>query len=101
MAENVSMSTPPPYPRLFFQVVMRSSRPAIGHSWTSAYVLTDVFKIVPVRPTPAQPDHDATATHHHRRRHLDKQQTPRRRVPLAQRVLAATRVLVLFSSRAH
>ena len=56
------------------------------HGRTPTDVLTDLLEVVLVRPTAAQPDHDAAATHHHRRRHLDQQQPPGRRLAFAQRV---------------
>ena len=66
---------------------------------TPGDVLTDVFKQVPIGPTAAQAHHDPAATHDHRRRHLDEQEPPGRRLPLPQRVLDATCILIGFPSR--
>ena len=83
-----------PYPRLLFRVVRASSGPEVGHGRTPTDVLSDLLEERLVGPTAAQPDHDAAATHHDRRRHLDEQEPPGRRVPLAQRIVPASRVLV-------
>src|SRR5205823_4194814 len=60
---------------------------------------TDLLEELLVRPATAQANHDAAATHRHGRRHLDQGQAPRRRLTLAQWVLAATSILVSYQAR--
>ena len=92
--------TAPLPPMRLDELSITSSGPEVSHGRTSRDVLTDVFEEVPVGPTAAQPYHDPAATHDHRRRHLDEQQPPGRRLPFSQRVLATAGVLILLSRRA-
>ena len=47
------------------------SGPDVSHGRTLTDVLTDMLEELPVGPTAAQPHHDPTATHDHRRCYLD------------------------------
>ena len=62
-----------PYPRLLFRVVRASSGPEVGHGRTPTDVLSNPLEELLMGPTAAEPHHDAAATDHHRRGHLDQE----------------------------
>jgi hypothetical protein len=62
-------------------------------------MLTDVVKDVSGGPTAAQAHHDPAAAHHYRRRHVNQEQTPRRRLSLAQGIPTTARVLITLPLR--
>src|SRR5438105_2986387 len=94
-----SQGAPPPYPHWFSALSIASSSPKVSHGRTPTDVLTDLLEERLVGPTAAQAHHDAAATHHHGRRHLDQEHAPCRRLTFAQRVVTTTCVLVSLPFR--